>query len=449
MKRYLIIFSYSFYLLLLLGLILHTSAHPQIFGKYTVKYFSLLILLVLLFVPFLYFFNFLAKTTKLNFKKRKLKLEPKQKLLLLIVLIVLIISPIEIFLRNKYKNYESNSYTYMVDNFNPFLQSQIAKQENLPVNSLGFRGEEISAVKPQGTYRIVVLGGSTVLNREVPFEQNAVRVLEKELLSKYPNKKIEVINAGKDYYTTEHSIIQFMFKISDLKPDLIIMWHGANDIGESCTLEGVVSHGSYKSDYSHMFGAVSNIVFNYFKPSPLIQVKLLTFDFAAKALRDNLFSDIINKVKSAAATKAAIDFKENKNTITVHDFPSLSAYERNLEYMIQLTKDQNIPLILGDQPNLFKNPNTVEEVKKIMFPTLICKKDGKYYSLASLKFAYDQFNSATKQIAKHYNVMFINLDNDVPKNLSYFLDAVHYTQKGNATVAQKLYDFIISQNLIN
>jgi lysophospholipase L1-like esterase len=357
--------------------------------------------------------------------------------------------PIEIFLRNKYRNYESNTYRYTIDNFNPFLQSQIAQQENLTVNSLGFRGEEISAIKPKGTYRIAVLGGSTVLNREVPFEQNAVRLLEKKLRKQFPNRKIEVINAGKDYYTSEHSLIQYMFKIADLNPDLVIMWHGANDVGASCTLEGVVSHGEYKSDYSHMFGAVANIVFNYFRPQPVIQIKLVTLDFAVKIIVDNLFSDITNAFKDVSRDQAAKDFIENKNTVSVHDYPSLEAYKRNLLYFIEFTNKEKIPLILGNQPSLLlKKDSTLNEVKAIMYPTIICRKNGKYYDLNSLKYGMTLFNKETQTVAQENNVMFVDLASQIPENLSYFFDGFHYTEKGNEQIANLLFNFIVSKQLI-
>lgn len=449
MKKIIFIFSYSVYITIILGFIFHTSLHPQIFGKYTLKYFIFLLVFIVGFIPFLYLLKFISSTTKLKIKRKKIVIVPVYKILICILIIIIIISPIEIYLRNKFKNYESNTYTYTIDNFNPFLQSQIAKQENLNVNSLGFRGEEILTKKVENTYRIAILGGSTVLNREVPFEKNAARLLEKKLRKEFPDKKIEVINAGKDYYTSEHSLIQYMFKISDLKPDLVIMWHGANDNGASCTQEGVVSHGEYKSDYSHMYGAVSGIVFNYFRPQPIVQIKLVTLDFILKALKDNLFSDFTNIISKESMRSRAIDYLNNKNTLSVYDFPSINAYKRNLQYLIDITKKENIPLILGDQPSLIlKQKNSVEEVEKIIFPTVACQKANKFYDLKSLRFGLSLFNKETQNIARENDVMFLDLDKSIPKNLNYYLDGVHYTVLGNEVVANTLYNFIISKNLI-
>lgn len=427
----------SVYLFIILGFLFHTSAHPAILGKYTIKYVFLVGAFIIIF-PML-----LILVQKIS------SLLPKRYFFIYtVIFFILLLSLSEIYLRIKYRNYESTYYTSTIDNFNPFLQSQLAKTDNLHINSLGFRGEEIQTKKPAGTFRIVVLGGSTVLNREVTYEKNAVRVLEKKLRLYYPQKKIEVINAGQSGYNTEHSIILYMFKIRDMQPDLVIMWHGINDMGQSCLMEGL-THGNYKSDYSHEYGALAHLVFSNFQPQPIVQIKIVSFDFLVKAIRDNVYSDITNKIQDYILLKQAENYITNKNTIIVHDYPSIDAYKRNLSYLIVLTKNDSIPLILGNQPNLLINNPTVKEAEKISFPRPFCIKDNKNYSFESLHYGITLFNTATKQIAETNGTDFVDLDSKVPKNLSYFFDSVHYTEKGNAIIADTLFKEIIDKNFIH
>ena len=439
----------SVWIFFLLGFIFHTSANHTIFNKYSPKYFIFIVLFVILIYPLKKTVDYIFVRSTLRFRGKKEKLSSTKKILLMLIFFIIVfLLPAEIFLRNKYRNYESSSYTYTLDNFHPFLQSQIAKQENLTVNSLGFRGEEISKKKSQGTYRIAVLGGSTVLNREVRYEENAVRLLEKRLRLQYPERKIEVINAGKDYYTSEHSIILYMFKIKDLDPDLVIMWHGVNDMLASCLSDGIATHGSYKSDYSHMYGAESRIIFNYFRPQPVVQIKLLSLDFLIKNISDNIYSDLASFKVDKYRKVAASNYLAGKNTVSIHDYPSISAYSRNLQYLVRMTKDDNIPLIIGNQPSLLKKRNSVKEVEAIMFPAVSCSQNGKYYSLESLKFGLDIFNAVTKKVASENDVGFVDLDQSVPKNLSYFVDTVHYTDKGNEAIADTLFKYIVTKDLI-
>jgi len=438
----------TFYLLMVLGMIFHTSSHPQILGKYTIFYSFIFLFFIISFLPLLFLINNFFKKSEIIFINKKFVLTPVKKILISTLVVFIAFLFIEISLREKYQNYESSSYTYTIDNFHPFLQSQLARQENLNVNSLGFRGEEIKEQKDKNTFRIIVLGGSTVLNREVPFEQNAVRVLEKKLRIKYPRKHIEVINAGKDYYTSEHSLIQYLFKLQDMSPDMIIQWHGINDMYASCLKEGVLTYGAYKADYSHFFGAVSNIVFSYFRPQPVFQIKLVTVDFLIRFIKDNFFSDIIVSFKNRHIELLAKDYLENKNTVTVHEFLSLSSYRRNISMLIELTKERKIPLILGNQPFLFKMNASVEEVGRIISPQLYCMRQNKYYNLESLLYGIRGFNAVTKTVSEENGVTFIDLESKIPKNLEYFVDSIHYTKKGNEVIAETFYKYIVENNLI-
>lgn len=386
-------------------------------------------------------------TKKYKKIKKTITLLDKNYIGLYLLILIILIGFIEIFLRYKYRNYESNSYYYTIDNFHPFLQSQLSVYEPLHVDKFGFRSEEIQMKKPKGVYRIFVLGGSTVLNREVKYKKNAVYLLEQKLKKQFPEKKIEVINAGKDYYTSEHSLIQYLFYIKEFSPDMIIMWHGINDLYESCSIDGV-TYGKYKPDYSHFFGAVSNIVYSYFRPQPVIQIKLLTFDFFLRFIRNNFYSDITKLYDKYKSTQEAKSYLSNINTIDTNDFPSISAYKRNLLYFIKILKEENVGLVLGDQPSLYKKNLTLDEVKRIISPQLICKKNNRYISLDSFKKGLNMFNRTTREVANENNVPFIDLDKDVPKNLNYFFDSVHYTEKGNLAIANSLFNFIVSNSLI-
>jgi hypothetical protein len=227
-------------------------------------------------------------------------------------------------LRNKYRDVEQHTYRYTVDNFHPFLQFIPSKAQNLHINQWGFRGDEITKQKSKNTYRVFLLGGSTVFNSGVIYEKNVSKRLEEMLSQKYPEKKIEVINAGVDGYTSEHSLIQYLFYIKDFSPDMIIMWHGINDWYYSCTPKQY-AYTSYKSDYSHHLGADAQMVFAHFQPSPLLSFHSVLVDQIGIFLKDNLYSDITTKIKQAmdsfeGMSLDSIDFF-TRNTQALYGFP--------------------------------------------------------------------------------------------------------------------------------
>ena len=93
----------------------------------------------------------------------------------------------------------------------------------------------ITVQKPADAYRIIVLGGSTVMGAGAPRpSQNIVGMLRKGVRARGltgPNgKHIEFINAGVDGYTSAQ---EYLYLVSDLlrfKPDLVVVYDGWNDL---------------------------------------------------------------------------------------------------------------------------------------------------------------------------------------------------------------------------
>jgi lysophospholipase L1-like esterase len=451
-KKIILVIYISVFLFLILGMILHSSIHPQLFGKYTYKYLVILIFLIASFLisVWAYYYFLLEKKLKL-FSKRRVAL-PTRNFLLVIVLILVLLVPIELYYRHKYNDYETNNYLWTINNFHPFLQLQNSNDKPgnpLHFDSHGFRADEITKDKPKGTYRIFVLGGSTVLDSGVDFESSAPRLLEKMLQEKYPNAKIQVINAGVDGYTSEHSLIQYLFNIKDFHPDMIIMWHGINDWYYSCE-PPKYSHGLYKSDYSHYYNLEARMAFNNFHPAPVVQFKLLALNRIAKVLGDNLYSDLLAKLQSRQVPTGGIyagsELKDTYDTPVVKSLPS---FKRNIASLIQVLNTDHVSLVLADQPYLYSNSLNDHDKSMLSFPKNGCSNtDGKYPSMNSMITSLNMYNDASKDIAKENNIPFVDIASAVPKTSRYFLDDVHYTRDGNKKVAQALFDYMVKNNVL-
>jgi lysophospholipase L1-like esterase len=99
----------------------------------------------------------------------------------------------------------------------------------ISINSLGFRGPEISASK-DGCYRIVTLGesstfGMTIDADDKPWSERLEGIIHQRLKTRRP---VQVINAGVPAYTIEASLRRLPNEILPLQPDMIISYHGAN-----------------------------------------------------------------------------------------------------------------------------------------------------------------------------------------------------------------------------
>ena len=100
------------------------------------------------------------------------------------------------------------------------------------INSFGFRGEEITKEKPENTYRIFLVGGSTTFGAGATSDENTVPgFLQKKFNKSNLSFKVQVINTGIpgshslwETYYVKNSLVKF-------QPDLIVAYDGWNDAG--------------------------------------------------------------------------------------------------------------------------------------------------------------------------------------------------------------------------
>lgn len=93
------------------------------------------------------------------------------------------------------------------------------------LNSLGYRGPEPVMPKPAGEYRIFVLGGSTVFLGDPPIPASLEAALQQAGLP-----QVRVYNFGVISSVSSMELAQIVFEVSELAPDLIVMYNGGNDI---------------------------------------------------------------------------------------------------------------------------------------------------------------------------------------------------------------------------
>ena len=97
-------------------------------------------------------------------------------------------------------------------------------------NALGYRGPEIAIPKPQATYRIVSVGGSTTYSTGTSAEESYPAVLQSILRDEYGYADVEVINAGVSGYTSWEILSGFAFRTLELEPDMLLYYGAVNDL---------------------------------------------------------------------------------------------------------------------------------------------------------------------------------------------------------------------------
>jgi len=116
----------------------------------------------------------------------------------------------------------------------------IPYEVKLNFNSDGFRGEEFSKEKSSNTYRIFMVGGSTMLGAEVDNNSTIPSILQKMFDSH--NLEVEIINAGISGGNSITELTLIESKLVNYNPDLIIMYDGWNDISADYPISGIINN---------------------------------------------------------------------------------------------------------------------------------------------------------------------------------------------------------------
>ncbi|MBZ0308251.1 MAG: hypothetical protein K8I82_19455 [Anaerolineae bacterium] len=121
---------------------------------------------------------------------------------------------LEILLRIYYSSYGTQEqkimYLYSLDEIRaldarfiplPYI-NYVPSPQNPEHNALGYRGPDVLLPKPEGTFRIVTLGGSTTYSSATSSEESYPMQLWQILRDDYGYTSVEVVNAGVSGYTT-------------------------------------------------------------------------------------------------------------------------------------------------------------------------------------------------------------------------------------------------------
>jgi len=176
----------------------------------------------------------------------------KKQSILGIVILVIILSAVEGLLR--VDDYYNNPCIFITSNIYPEIdygkQKQMCNdyrdiaylagidrhiqpnQENatIHINNFGMRGSDITQNKPVDTFRIFVIGGSTVYGSGSTSDTTTIPgFLQQFFDDSEINKKIEVINAGIEGSTSVEEVYRIKNDLIHFDPDIVVIYHGTND----------------------------------------------------------------------------------------------------------------------------------------------------------------------------------------------------------------------------
>lgn len=288
---------------------------------------------------------------------------------------------------------------------------------NVKINSLGFRGDEFSKVKPPNTVRIACLGASTTYCPEVSSNDAAWPAqLQRLLQARYPKVRIEVINAGIQGLKASHSLKNLRYRVLPLQPDLVIFYEVHNDLVVDTRAlairQGLIDDNVGKPKGVPAFLAAKSLLFN------LISRNL-------EILWDN------REVKTGKLTEIRRDLPDH--------------FVGELQEMHDLLSARHIPLVLsqflvrfrGDQPRKTQLENA--EIAFVYMP---------WMTVDSLLDSFNLYNDAVARFARSRGIPFVDDSDSVPGDRVHYVDHVHFSDAGCKAMAERFARFIDEQKIL-
>jgi len=284
--------------------------------------------------------------------------------------------------------------------------------KTININEFGFRGPEFVKEKPDGVYRIFVIGGSTIFGGGSTSDSTTIPGYLQNLFDATNlDFKVEVINAGlpQAYSFTETDLVKT--KLLEYDPDLLIIYDGWNDIERPFHAYDVA--GDYQITDKILRAFQTN---DYFKAGKVIQKIYFSWHHNTNST--------IKSFDNTDIDKKVLLWKKNWGEICE------LANKNNFDIVITLQ-----PLVGTESKNLTK-----EEIGHFV-----------RYDLGTQATYYEKYNYALNeltQVCTKTADLRNTFDNETG---TIFFDAGHVGDKGNKIIAEKLYQIvlpIISKKLV-
>jgi lysophospholipase L1-like esterase len=273
------------------------------------------------------------------------------------------------------------------------------------------RTEEIKE-RDRVKWRAVIIGGSTTFGEGLPLEENTWPYALEVLIRKHYGTNCDVMNGGVGGYTVLENFIHYVTMLRHLKPDVVILFVGINDVSPRLFSQLKIDYSNYRKPWSsdQPVFRLPNDTLSRFYP--------YRYYFLNKVIIETFNIGI-----AAVVSKKGPTAKEWK-----------TALERNSSFLYQDILDSFIRVIKSDGAHPIIIPQLFRPVKKHDRIFMIGVREN---------------NDANRKVAHRNSVPFAAfvLEPDVFVS-SDFLDNCHFSKAGSKKMAKQIFAFLRDHNLL-
>lgn len=342
-----------------------------------------------------------------------------------------------------------------VDDQHYMLNPDIAYRYFYSTNGIPYSSTDIFTInKQQNTFRVFVMGASSAAGFPSAPAGTFPRYINERLRLMYPDKNIEMINVSMAAINT-YALRDMLPGVIEQKPDLVLFYIGHNEYYGALGVGSMESLGAYRSVINLM------LKLNNYKTVELIRNTIKYFI--------NMFSSP-SKHSGTLMARMAKDqsIAYNSNVYKL----GIAQYERNMEDMLELLKENKIPTILGtltcnliDQKPFISgseksNANAYYAKGKQAFSKGDIKLAKEYFNKAKdfdlLRFrAPSDINKTIVKLSKKYNLPCVDVESEycnisksgIPGN-DVMTDHLHPTVRGYNYIGKLYFEEMLKQGYV-
>jgi lysophospholipase L1-like esterase len=277
--------------------------------------------------------------------------------------------------------------------------------------------------KPQGAFRIFLIGGSTTENLYIDDERTFGAILERRLdaVLRPAGRTAEVINAGRggtgsgDHYYLAREVLAY-------QPDLVVYLLGVNDMTPYLTTGFQPAVSEWKARLRSWIVA-----------SQLGRRAYLLFRVGSADVRITRDATGAFLVRSRAESQQAplVPMSEEAKRVS-------PAYAHNIRLLLALHRRAQVPALFMTQPSLW-HADMPPHLERLLATTPGGGAPFRY-ATGDLDALMDAYNDVLRrEVAAEPQARLVDLARLLPKDDTAFWDDVHFTDRVQGTIADILF----------
>jgi lysophospholipase L1-like esterase len=283
----------------------------------------------------------------------------------------------------------------------------------------GYRGEAFPFQKEDDEIRIVIMGGSFVFDPYADHQKDFPNLLEQRLKHKgFSN--LRVINGGVSGHRTSDSMGRLLNEVHLLEPDYVVLCHAWNDIKYFRNL-------TPEYNLLRRVKSLNRPSHEHYPPSTFTNIMENSQIF----LRIKTLPLFFNQVRYGAEGRIPEGEISDKYT----DW-ALRQYKLNIATFVDACRNFGAVPILFTQPRLVALDNTDDDKKHIGYQFSLLTHEA-------LCRAFTDCDSIIKSVAEVKNVLFFDFALYFIGKREYWMDHVHFNEKGSAEAADILSEYFV------